>query len=51
MGHHGPGINIVLFDPAVGEVTEVGYVRIQEVVYGFERDEAAKIRLDEFPYD
>jgi len=47
----GPGINIVLFDPAVGEVTEVGYVRIQEVVYGFERDEAAKIRLDEFPYD
>lgn len=47
----GPGTNIVFFDPAAGNVTDVSYARIQRVTYSFEREDAPEIRVDEFPYE
>jgi RES domain-containing protein len=47
----GPGVNIVIFDPAVGEVSAVSYVRVNDVVYSFEPEESQQIRVDEFPYE
>lgn len=47
----GPGKNIVIFDPAAGDVTDVWYVRVDDVVYTFAREENETIEVDEFPYE
>jgi hypothetical protein len=47
----GAGMNIVLFDPGAGEVTAVWYVRVENIVYSFDRDDSTEIHVDEFPYE
>jgi RES domain-containing protein len=47
----GPGRNIVIFDPGAGDVTDVWYVRVDDVVYTFAREENETIDVDEFPYE